>query len=306
MKQRLHITIGIPVYNEEANIGILLDALCKQSRNNFVLDRILVINDGSTDKTTNVVENFTKKNMLVTYIDNDARWGVRYRTQQLLTKNKSTVLVFFDGDSKPQNRNTIDNLVGVFTNPQIKLATADLRPVKPTTNFEYMLFTWRNLWSAVTYSWKSGNNIYNFRGVGIAIRKDFAKTVKLPTNIVGATSHFLFLTAKQKALKTVFAPRAVINYRLAKSLQDYLLQLNRGQNDGSVLKSKFPKIYDIEYKIPKRLLLYIILKRIINKPVQTIMGLIFNTAIFLFNRNAHPSDHGGIWAIAKSTKTLTS
>ena len=47
--QKLTVTVGIPAYNESANITHLLRALLEQKDNGFVLESIIVMSDGSTD-----------------------------------------------------------------------------------------------------------------------------------------------------------------------------------------------------------------------------------------------------------------
>ena len=49
------ITIGISAYNEVANIKALLQTLLAQRANNFLLEKIIVISDQSTDDTASEV-----------------------------------------------------------------------------------------------------------------------------------------------------------------------------------------------------------------------------------------------------------
>lgn len=304
MKNLIHITIGIPVFNEEANIAKLLNALFKQNNRNFVLDKIIVVCDGSTDGTVNIVKRLTKRYSRLRCRYDGVRRGVTYRTQELISLNKSDILVFFDGDTMPENEDTLENLAGVFDDKAVKLATAALIPVKPTTRFEYVLFAWRSIWTRLTHNWKNGNNIYNFRGVGLALRRDFARSIRLPKEITGASSHFIYLSAAKKSLKTAFCKSAVINYRLAATMGDYLLQLNRGSSDSAILKALFPKIYNLEYTIPRTARIYNIIKNMIYIPVGSIVGMTFHILIPFFNKHASPSDQNGIWKSANSTKTL--
>ena len=45
------ITIGIPAYNEEANIKYLLKLLLNQKIKNAAIHEVIVVSDGSTDGT---------------------------------------------------------------------------------------------------------------------------------------------------------------------------------------------------------------------------------------------------------------
>jgi len=55
MKKLITVSIGIPAYNEEANIGKLLSSLIKQKEAGFIIKEIIVVSDQSTDKTDEIV-----------------------------------------------------------------------------------------------------------------------------------------------------------------------------------------------------------------------------------------------------------
>jgi len=57
----MKITIGIPAYNEEKNIGNLLNDILNQKLEHNILEKILVISDNSTDKTDEIVSSFMKR-----------------------------------------------------------------------------------------------------------------------------------------------------------------------------------------------------------------------------------------------------
>ena len=50
--------IIIPAYNADKTIARVLDSLCCQS---YHLFRVIVVNDGSTDQTANIVEEYSDK-----------------------------------------------------------------------------------------------------------------------------------------------------------------------------------------------------------------------------------------------------
>ena len=55
MKQ-LRVTIGIPAYNEENNIIPLLTSLVNQKTSQVVVEKIIVMSDGSSDNTVGSVK----------------------------------------------------------------------------------------------------------------------------------------------------------------------------------------------------------------------------------------------------------
>ena len=63
--KKLTVTIGIPAYNEEKNIGRLLKSLSNQKGDDFTLNEIVVLSDGSTDMTNEIVHSQSKLNRKV-------------------------------------------------------------------------------------------------------------------------------------------------------------------------------------------------------------------------------------------------
>jgi biofilm PGA synthesis N-glycosyltransferase PgaC len=55
----MKITIGIPAYNEEKNIGTLLTALLMQEQKRTKISEIIVVSSGSTDRTDEIVKEYS-------------------------------------------------------------------------------------------------------------------------------------------------------------------------------------------------------------------------------------------------------
>ena len=54
------ISVVIPIYNEEDGIQSTLDFLIRNLLKNNICNEIILVNDGSTDKTAKIIENFIK------------------------------------------------------------------------------------------------------------------------------------------------------------------------------------------------------------------------------------------------------
>lgn len=57
---KLLVSLGICAYNEEKNIGCLLDSLFNQNLAKIGIGEIIIISDGSNDQTCLIIEKFTK------------------------------------------------------------------------------------------------------------------------------------------------------------------------------------------------------------------------------------------------------
>lgn len=65
---KIDVSIGIPAYNEERNIGRLLTAILNQKTQSVNISQIVVVSSGSTDKTDFIVESFSKEDDRVVLI----------------------------------------------------------------------------------------------------------------------------------------------------------------------------------------------------------------------------------------------
>ncbi len=90
-------TVVIPTYNEEESLPVLLEALKKQTYQNF---KIIVVDSFSQDKTTQVLDKFKKEvNNLDFYIKKMK--NVSQARNYGASKANGDFLVFFDADVEP-------------------------------------------------------------------------------------------------------------------------------------------------------------------------------------------------------------
>ena len=86
------ITVGIPAYNEEKNIAIIIENLRE------ITDTIIVCNDGSTDKTGKIAE---KMGAIVINHERNLGYGAAIRTLFLKARELgSDILVTLDSDGQ--------------------------------------------------------------------------------------------------------------------------------------------------------------------------------------------------------------
>lgn len=93
--------IVIPIFNEEKNIKNLINSLKKS----FVIDdkhcmKILLINDGSTDKTEEKIKLQVKNNQKITLLNHKINkgYGAALKTGIQYSKNRSQYIIFIDSD----------------------------------------------------------------------------------------------------------------------------------------------------------------------------------------------------------------
>lgn len=88
------ISIIIPAYNIEEYIGECLDSLINQTYKNI---EIIVVNDGSKDNTSNIINEYAKKDNRVKVI-NQQNQGVSETRNNALRNIEADYVMFVDGD----------------------------------------------------------------------------------------------------------------------------------------------------------------------------------------------------------------
>jgi len=88
------VSVIIPTYNTEKFIGECLDSVINQTYKNY---EIIVINDGSTDDTLNILREYEKKYDFIKVIDN-TNHGQGYERNLALKQAKGDYVLFLDSD----------------------------------------------------------------------------------------------------------------------------------------------------------------------------------------------------------------
>jgi glycosyltransferase involved in cell wall biosynthesis len=95
---KLKISIIIPFYNEESNLSSLMTRL-KIILNGSLLDyELLLINDGSIDKTGQIIKEEERKDPRVKSISYKENKGKGYAVRLGVLNSEGDIVLFFDGD----------------------------------------------------------------------------------------------------------------------------------------------------------------------------------------------------------------
>lgn len=91
-------SIVIPVYNESARVLAALDSIVSCSRARGWFAEVVVVNDGSTDKTAEVVRDFAKTAPEVRLVENPGNRGKGYSVRSGMLQARGGVVLFTDAD----------------------------------------------------------------------------------------------------------------------------------------------------------------------------------------------------------------
>ncbi len=92
------ISIIIPVFNESESIGYLLDEVLKVMRSNKLHFEIVVINDGSQDTTSNVLDELTIKIKELSVISLRRNYGQTAAMAAGFDNSNGEIVITLDGD----------------------------------------------------------------------------------------------------------------------------------------------------------------------------------------------------------------
>lgn len=298
----LSVSIGIPVYNEEQNIFHVTQSILSQAHKNFELEKIIIISDGSTDKTCQIVKKMQKKYSNIELIMSKSRLGKSARLNQLHTKNTSDILVTIDADVILYSLTTLEDMLSHFSNDKIGLVGGNKLPIKPKTLAAKLITAWYYFFYEIRKDFHKGNNIYNVSASFLAVRNKIAKNIQYPKDLIG-TASYIYLSTLRMKYSFSFAEHAFILFRLPDNFSDYFLQEFRSTSEKTYNKRLFGSWIENEYTIPviyrrKKLLM------MIKKPHRLIYVFLFMIYLKFFaaQKNHISSVKNGTWEYANSTK----
>lgn len=214
------ITIGIPAYNEEANIALLLRDLLKQRGHGFIIERILVMSDGSSDETVLRARSVLDERILV--LEDNLRKGKSMRQNDIIDRSTTDILVFLDADILIEDNYFIDRLIRPILREEADLVSGTLLEVAPENFLERMLYASMEFKRLAFRLFRGGNNMYNCVGPVRAFGRRLYQTIRFRPNIADDMYTYLFCT--DNGFTFAFVADAIVHYKLPGTLADYFKQ----------------------------------------------------------------------------------
>jgi len=115
MEQEIYLSVIIPAYNEEKRISNTLKEINKYLSKQDYDYEIIVVNDGSPDKTAEVVRKVIPEIKNLRMIDNKENHGKGYVVRQGLMESKGKYRIFTDADNST-SINQIEKMWPEFQN----------------------------------------------------------------------------------------------------------------------------------------------------------------------------------------------
>jgi len=136
--------IAVMAYNEEANIGNLLHALCQQNLDTVRIAEIVVVASGCEDNTEGIVCQCAEQDSRIRLISQASRRGKSAAINTLLRNTRQEIVVLANADNVPVS-DTIEHLVAPFADPLVGMTGG--HPVPTNDESTFMGYVAHLLWA---------------------------------------------------------------------------------------------------------------------------------------------------------------
>ena len=212
----INCSMGIMAYNEEANIGRLLEAVTTQKFKEVALTEIVVVASGCTDDTEAIVLEWAKRDSRIRLISQEKRAGKASAINDYLPKAQEKILVLCSADLLPEPE-AIERLVAPFADPEVGMTSS--RPVPVNDASQFMGYAAHMLWGL-----HHAINMKSFKaGEMIAIRKIFER-IPYHTAVDEASMEPVI---RGQGYQARYVPTAIVYNKGPETLADFLRQRRR-------------------------------------------------------------------------------
>lgn len=212
----LEVTVGICAYNEEKNIGKLLQSLLQQKTKDVFIKEIIVVSSACTDKTNEIVNNFTTKDERIQLIIQEKREGKASAINLILKNSTGDIVVLASADILLL-KHTIQKLILPFFDETVGMTGG--HPIPKDNKKTFIGFTVHLLWELhhkLALKNPKLGEIIAIRNIIREIPKDTAVDEAAIESII-----------RNNGLRISYVPYAIIYNKGASTIDDFLRQRRR-------------------------------------------------------------------------------
>lgn len=296
-ESRIDVSIGICAYNEEQNIRELLNSILEQKTDKVNIEEIIVICDGSTDRTKELAEGISQNNRKIKLINLQRRCGKYAAINKFFESAEAPILALSSADIILE-KNAIEKLCLPFlTEHGIGIVASRPLPINPADTF---------LGFVVNLQWHLHHKLSMLQpkfGELIAFRNIIKN---LPPTLVDEEQIASIVKTSGYGLK--YIPDALVFNKGPENIKDFLIQRRRIYAGHLLLKKKYD--YEVVTLKGNRILRCLLTKLspeykknrlwLLGAIFLEVVGRILGELDILFKKNI--LDYK--WVIAKSTKNF--
>lgn len=212
----LKCCIATMAYNEEANIGPMIEAVLSQRLEQVEIAEIIVVASGCTDRTEEIVEAFANEEPRIRLLTQTCRSGKSAAINLLLRQTQQEIIALVNADTIPAP-NAIESLVSPFADSDVGMTGGRPVPVNnPHTFIGYAAhFLW-NLHHQVSLRRPKMGEMIAFR--------NFFRQIPSDSAVDEASIEPLI---RGQGLELHYVPEAIVHNRGPETIQDFLRQRRR-------------------------------------------------------------------------------
>lgn len=294
----LQISIGIPAYNEEANIANLIIKLQSQKLKNVKISEMIVIASGCTDQTVEMVKNYQTKDKRLKLLIQKKREGKTSADNLFFQKAKEKILVLICADTLPKE-DFLENLIIPFENGKVGVTAARIIPLNSKKTISgFFSYLWWQLFDRVAQKHFRCGEALAFRNIVGQIPLSIGSDEVYITNVILSQGYLAKYT------------RNSIIYNMGPQNIKDLLMMRRRHNCLTFQVNKLgPKVY-LPKTMDNKYIFKLFIKEINwHSPSEIILGFsavaleAFSRILARYDFHFHDRKYK-IWTRIQSTKNL--
>jgi len=225
---KIKCSVGITAYNEEANIGQLLQAILDQRLYSVEISEIIVVASGCEDRTIDIVQEHMAKDPRIKLIVQECREGKTSAVNLFLQQAQEDICVLESGDTLP-GEDSIEKMVRMFEDPLVGMTGAQKVPVNaPQHIIGYLSHLRLKLEHQLCLEIPRTGELIAFRKVFDHIPPD-----------VAMDEAFVEALIIKRGMQVCYAPDAVVFNMGPETLGDFVRQRRRNFAGHLYLKDKY-------------------------------------------------------------------
>lgn len=221
------ISVGIPAFNEEQNIGKLLDSILLQELPENLTLHEIIVSDDSTDSTPIIVQNYASKNGMIRHIHHQTRNGTFFALNEIFKMQESDFLVIIAADSL-MHPTTIKNLITPFIDSSDAGLVAG-NPV-PICNSRNIVTRASKFSASILRQMRIDGRRNILIGRLFAIRRKLLDNLVLPAGTI-AEEPYIVEKCINSQMKIKYSDSAICYYAPPQNIRDFVVQ-NKRSLDG--------------------------------------------------------------------------
>lgn len=310
LENTITVAVVIPAYNEESNLGPLLDDVFDQETRGLRLEKVLVISDGSNDRTEEVVRERRETERSLELLVNPRRVGKAECINLAVKLVDSDYMVLIDADVRLSGSLALKRLLEGLGD-EVGMAGGVPIPASIPPGLAPAIYMCGDiLREYIRREMKGSSNIYGAHGRLLALSRDLYMELEIPSIDEGAkvlsTDQFLYYSCIKSGKRFVLRDQAKVLFNLPETFRDYLRQTIRFMYSAANTSRYFnDKGLTSEYHVPLDVKLKGMLHLARRRPLTSLAWIGYRfiaRSLYLFRRHVLKREVGAAWDISESTK----